>query len=690
MSKMRPGGRRRRPSLLTQFGLLSIVLLAAVGIVLGARLQEGARRRTMHEAIHSAEIITEVGIQPLLHASDLSPDSISVPPSTRAVLDQALRSSVSSRGVVRLTIWNTQHRIVYSDNPALIGRQFESDDELEEAFRGETSSEVTDLTAAEETEERDFGTLLSVYVPLRVDGQGAFTTDEDGTVIGAFEVYMPYEPIARSIASDTRQLYIALAIGLLVVYLCLFRLVAGASRRLRKQAVENAFQATHDALTGLPNRRLLGTELEALLASHEAGSFVALALLDLDRFKEINDTLGHRCGDELLCTVARRLETMPDITCVARLGGDEFVVVSSNVADGHDALLLCDRIEQLLEEPIEVRGVRVCVRTSIGLAIAPEHGDDGESLLQHADVAMYMAKKSSSTRRMYSPDFDDYSPERLGLAAEVRGAIADGQMTLVYQPKLDIASCQVLGVEALVRWQHPQRGLVMPGEFLPIIENTELISPLTWHVLDLSLAQCAEWRRSGVYLCVAVNISARTLGDPSLVENVRVALARHSLPASALELELTESAVLHDQARADETLRHLRDMGVKLAIDDFGTGYASISYLTTLPVDVLKIDRTFVANLLTDRTAAAVVKFTLDLSRHLGLQVVAEGVEDARTLAELLRLGCDHAQGYLIAKPMTADRMLGWMTRWYEATRPEAAALTPTRADLPPVPSMIA
>jgi EAL domain-containing protein (putative c-di-GMP-specific phosphodiesterase class I) len=276
---------------------------------------------------------------------------------------------------------------------------------------------------------------------------------------------------------------------------------------------------------------------------------------------------------------------------------------------------------------------------------------------------------------MYSPDFDDYSPERLGLAAEVRGAIAGGQISLVYQPKLDIASCQVLGVEALVRWEHPTRGVVMPGEFLPIIENTELIAPLTWHVLDLALAQCLRWRQSGVYLGVAVNISARTLCDPSLVENVRIALARYSLPSSVLELELTESAVLDDQARAGETLRQLRDMGVRLAIDDFGTGYASISYLTTLPVDVLKIDRTFVAKLLHDRTAAAVVKFTLDLSRHLGLQVVAEGVEDARTLAELLRLGCDHAQGYLIAKPMSADRMLDWMTRWYEATRQPTPAL---------------
>ena len=656
-----------------QFGFLSFVLLGAVGIVLGARLHQNSRERTLNEAVRSAQIIAEVGIQPLLQPSDLQQDFVPLSDETRSVLDNSLQSSVSTNGVVRIKIWNLQHWIVYSDNTKLIGRWFAGEESLDEAFAGKTVSEITDLNSAEEMEERDFGTLLSVYVPLRVDADGAFTADENGTVIGAFEIYLPYEPIATSIENDTRQLYIALAIGLVVLYLGLFRLVAGASRRLRRQAAENAFQATHDALTGLPNRRLLSTELQTLLDAPATDQFVALVLLDLDRFKEINDTLGHRCGDEVLSTVANRLATIPDTSCVSRLGGDEFVVVTTHVADAHDALVMCDQIERLLEEPIEVRGVRVCVRASIGLALAPEHGNDSDSLLQHADVAMYVAKRTGTTRRMYSPDFDDYSPERLGLAAEIRGAIADGQITLVFQPKLDIASCQILGVEALVRWQHPRRGLVMPGEFLPIIENTEMMGPLTWHVLDLALAQCSQWRHSGVFLNIAVNVSARNLSDPSLVENVRIALARHSLPGNVLELELTESAVLDDQKRAGETLGQLRDMGVSLAIDDFGTGYASISYLTSLPVDVLKIDRAFVGRMLNDRTAAAVVKFTLDLSRHLGLLVVAEGVEDATTLAELLRLGCDHAQGYLIAKPMTADRMLSWMTRWYEATRPEAA-----------------
>jgi len=672
---MRPAG-RRRPSLLVQFGLLSFILLAVVGYILAIRLQANQRSRTLTDAVHTAEIIAQVGIQPLLKPADLQRDFQPLPDATKTTLDTSLSASISRNGVVRLKIWNQQHWIVYSDNPKLVGRWFAADDGLQQALLGTTSSEITDLKAAEELEERDFGVLMSVYVPLRIDAAGAFTSATDGKVIGAFEIYLPYEPIKRSIDHDMKQLYIEFGVGLAVLYLALFRLVAGASRRLRRQAAENAFQAMHDTLTALPNRRLLSAELTQLLANPRGDQHIALALLDLDRFKEINDTLGHESGDAVLGAVAKRLSGELKAACVARLGGDEFVVVVTNVADGTDAMRLCHEIEQLLEAPIEVRGVQLCVRASIGVVIAPDHGRDADTLLQHADVAMYVAKRSGSIRRIYSAEFDDYSPERLGLAAEVRDAISSGQIFLAYQPKLDIATARIEGVEALVRWQHPQRGLIMPGEFLPVIENTELIGPLTWCVLDLALAQNAAWRAHGVELDVAVNLSARTVDDPSLIDNVRVALAKHGLPASCLELELTESAVLGDHARAGEPLQQLRDLGVSLAIDDFGTGYASISYLTTLPLNVLKIDRCFVGSMLVDRTAAAVVTFTLDLARHLHLSVVAEGVEDEATLNELHRLGCDLAQGYLIAKPMRGEQMLEWITRW-NASLQSTSVLTP-------------
>jgi diguanylate cyclase (GGDEF)-like protein len=660
--------RRRRPGLLLQFGLLGFVLLVAVGALLANRLQRTAQQRNLDQAVHSAQLIATVGVQPLLQPADLQRNYLPVPDATEKLLDGAMRSTIADNGIVRLTVWNLQHWAVYSNNNALVGRWIPGMSGLDRAFAGHTAAQVADVGPAEDPERPASGRLLSVAVPLRVDPSGAFTANEAGTVIGAVEISLPDSTIEAAIAADTRQGYIVLGIGLTVVYLGLMGLVARASRRLRRQATSNAFHATHDELTGLANRRLLESQVDELLAAQKPGRHVALALLDLDRFKEINDTLGHHSGDEVLCVVAARLTEHLDAVCVARVGGDEFVVTAS-VADSHDALLMCDEIEKLLDEPVEVRGVSVSVRASIGLTVTPDHGADCDTLLQHADVAMYVAKRSGTTRQMYSPDFDHDIPARLGLATALRDALSAGQIALVYQPKLDIASCQVTGVEALVRWQHPDRGTIMPAKFMPIIENTELIGPLTWHVLDLALAQCADWQCIGIDLAVAVKLSARTLRDPSLVDNVRTALARHGLPGSKLELELAESALVGEQPRLREALSDLQTMGVRLAIDDFATGSASIGYLATLPVDVLKIDRSLVSMLLSDPRAVAIVRVTVDLARELGLRVVAEGVEDERTLAELLRLGCDHAQGYLIARPMPSEQMVGWMSRWYAVTR---------------------
>jgi len=661
--------------------------MGAVAVVLAVTLRDIQVTRSIEDARQRAIIAAQVAYQPHLTDAELTNDFIPLLGEQVAELDEVSRSAISDTGIVRIKIWNQQHWIVYSDNADLIGRWFAGDAELQQALAGDIASQVTGLAGAEEMEERDFGTLLSVYVPLRVDADGRFTSEPTGTVVGAFEIYVPYAPVEAAIASDTRTLYVSIGLGFVVLYLGLFRLVFGASRRLRRQSAENAFQATHDALTALPNRRLLIAHTQRLLDSATPATIapgeahagrVGLILLDLDRFKEINDTLGHASGDEVLIAVADRLTTELPGSVVARVGGDEFVVVAADLADGDAGLALCDRIEALLEEPIEVGGIALCVRASAGLAMAPEHGRSGDELLQHADVAMYVAKRLGTIRCLYAPELDHYSPERLGLAAELRGALADGQITVAYQPKMDFATGEVHALEALVRWHHPERGFISPGEFLPIIENTELIGPLTWEVLGQAMSRCALWRQAGIDVQVAVNLSARTVADPMLVDEVRAVLARHGLPASALELELTESAVLGDHARATEILDSLRDLGVSLAVDDFGTGYASISYLTTLPLDVLKIDQSFVKDLLTDSTAAAVVGFTLDLSRHLGLHVVAEGIEDAATLERLRTLGCDMAQGYFIARPMPAEQVADWITSWNsEAVRSRSAAATP-------------
>ncbi len=665
MRVRRPHRRRtRRLSLLVRFAIISFVLLLAVGLVLGRWLGSIQRERSLDDAVKRAQIVAEGAFQANLTPADLGQDFLPIAPETRQQLDDFIGAAIDADSLVRLKVWNAQHWIVYSDNPVLTGRWFPGDEGLSRALDGEVTSLVTDLSRPEEMEERDFGQLLAVYVPLR-ETTGQFSGDT-GTVVGAFEIYVPYAPVATAIADDTRTLYLALAIGLAVLYLALFRLVAGASRRLRVQAQENAHQATHDALTDLPNRRQLILDLQAMLDRRYGSKYVALALVDIDHFKEINDALGHPSGDTVLQAIADRFrEQMPDAT-VARIGGDEFAIAAENLPHAQAALAVATRIEDVLHAPFEVAGISVSVRPSIGIAMGPDDGRDADELLQHADVAMYVAKRTGTIRRLYSRNLDHYSPDRLSLAGELRDAIAtaSGEVHLAFQPKLDLRTDEVRGVECLVRWKHPQRGFVPPAEFLPIIENTELIAPLTWLVLDQALSTCASWRRHGLEIQMAVNISARTIGSPELYDRVVAALETHGLPPSALELELTESALLGDHSVAAENVTRFRDLGVSIAIDDFGTGYASIGYLTTMPISAVKIDRSFVDNMFSDPAASAVVNFSLGLGQQLGLEVVAEGIEDEPTLEELRRLGCNTAQGYFISRPLGATEFLHWLLAW--------------------------
>jgi diguanylate cyclase (GGDEF)-like protein len=532
---------------------------------------------------------------------------------------------------------------------------------------------------------------------------GPMPDEESGTptatVIGASELYIPYGPIADDIAADKHELWVTLGASLLLLYLVLFRLVYGASKKLRRQAIENEHQAMHDALTDLPNRQMLARELDRMLQRRKDEGHVGLTLLDLDRFKDINDTFGHTCGDQLLMSVAQRLRAEMPHALVARLGGDEFVVVVSGLMSVDEAESLSSDVEALLEAPFPIEGILVSVRASHGVVLAPEHGTTAEELLQHADIAMYVAKRTGNgARRVYTPELDHHSPERLALVAELRDAISSKQIVLVYQPKVHLASGRITSVEALVRWRHPRRGMVPPGEFLPIVESTELIDPLTWEVLDQALATCAGWLASGLRLQMAVNISARTIGSPELVQRVHDALGRHGVPAELLELELTESALLGDHQSAIDNLHQLRAMGVDVSVDDFGTGYASVSYLTSMPLTALKIDMSFVQTMFTDQSSAAVVDFSLGLADQLGLDVVAEGVEDQPTLEALRDKGCTYAQGFFITRPLPAPELVHWLLEWSTrhlprtaspvtraATTPTAAATAPTATLSPTV-----
>jgi diguanylate cyclase (GGDEF)-like protein len=415
--------------------------------------------------------------------------------------------------------------------------------------------------------------------------------------------------------------------------------------------------ATHDDLTGLPNRTLFHRGLAEQL---DLSAPAALLLLDLDRFKEVNDTLGHRYGDTLLAQVGARLTSlMGPKQLVARLGGDEFAV-HLPCADEQAALAFAGRLREVLQEPFQVHEALIAIDASIGISLAPVHAVDGDRLLQLADVAMYTAKGSGSGSSVYDPASDRHTADQLVLLAELRGAVAAGQLVVEYQPQVDALTCRPVGMEALVRWEHPTRGRIMPDVFIPLAERSGIIRPLTALVLDTALEQCRSWRDAGERLTVAINLSARNLQQDDLVEQVRFALHRHRLPAQALELEITESFLMADPHRARQLLTELHELGVTLAIDDFGTGLSSLSYLKNLPVQVLKIDKSFVKHLVRDPSDGLIVRGVVDLATGLGLRTVAEGVEDLATLQHLTALGCTYAQGYYLSRPLPAADVVAW------------------------------
>jgi diguanylate cyclase (GGDEF)-like protein len=433
---------------------------------------------------------------------------------------------------------------------------------------------------------------------------------------------------------------------------------------LRAESATNAYNSLHDVLTGLPNRALFSDRLEHQLrsANRDPSPFSVLAF-DLDRFKEINDTLGHGTGDHLLREIDSRVRpALRAGDTLARLGGDEFAVLLP-AADGDHAARVAGRILSALREPFMLDHLRVSVGASIGIVTFPTHGEDGETLVQRADVAMYLAKGNGLGVSVYDRSADPYNPERLALVGELRSAIAAEELELYYQPLFDTADMHVGAVEALARWCHPTRGMRSPDEFIPIAEQTGLIKPLTLLVTRMAARQCREWNESGLALTVAVNLSAENLLDLELVDDVARILDEERLPAERLEIEVTESMVMVDPERATAQLRRLSAMGIRLAIDDFGTGHSSLAYLRSLPVSDLKIDRAFIRDLATREGDAAIVRSTIELAHQLGLRVVAEGVEDAASLTILQELNCDRAQGFHLCRPAPAEQLLVQLQR---------------------------
>ncbi|TFD75936.1 putative bifunctional diguanylate cyclase/phosphodiesterase [Cryobacterium fucosi] len=515
-------------------------------------------------------------------------------------------------------------------------------------------------------------------VALWIDGVARPGASQSGTVTKAGALAVPTAAMAAAAGvlilgslMDVSALAVVLAALTLVVAVVRTQL---AFRQLVRMADLRRLART-DELTGLPNRRALYADVSARLMAGP-GRAGALLLLDLDRFKEVNDSLGHDVGDRLLVRVGRRLaRQLRSGDLLARLGGDEFAIFLDD-ADRGQALAVAVKLRAALAEPFTLEGIALQTDVSIGIALCPDQGRDLTVLMRKADMAMYKAKAARSGHKVYDSTDDSHGDTRLRTLQELRVALREDQLILHYQPKIDLATERVTGVEALVRWSHPVRGLLYPDKFLVLVEEAGLMRDLTRVVLEKALDQAAIWRAHQDPLTVAVNLSVSSLIDAELPDRVAAMILSRGLSTSVLILEITEEVVLDDFPRARSILARLRDMGIRIAIDDFGTGYSSLAYLRDLPVDELKLDQSFVLPMAGDPRAAALVASSIHLAHSLGLRMVAEGVEDGVACAELARYGCDEAQGYFIARPVPAAELDVWLAE----RRLSGSVLSPARS----------
>jgi diguanylate cyclase (GGDEF)-like protein/PAS domain S-box-containing protein len=498
-----------------------------------------------------------------------------------------------------------------------------------------------------------FGTEVAEFIP-------GFKSDVDMGLKALTGT--PLERVAQT--ADGRRLPVEITLSRVATEDGLFTAIIRdvSERQAQQRALEH--QATHDPLTGLPNRTALARYLGTLLGRASARERVALLMLDLSRFKEVNDTLGHDVGDEVLREVARRFSAqLKSDAFISRIGGDEFAVILPDVAEHTTVDELARRLIEGLRTPIDSRGIAIEVGVNIGIAVAPDHGLDSRELLRHADVAMYTAKRHGAGFEYYDTVDDHHTVRRLGMLSELRTAIESGGIALHYQPQVGLKTGAVSSVEALVRWQHPMYGSVSPAEFVTLAEATDLIHPLTYWTIRSALADLAEWNKQGIELRVAINVSARVLQDVEFPRRLKQLLQTTATRADQVELEITESAMLVDPERAKHIVRELHGLGVLISIDDYGTGFSSLGYLRDLHVHALKLDKSFVVDLETRAQNRVIVESTVQMAHALGLHVVAEGVETKWVEDYLRSIGYDLGQGYLFARPMTAEDCSNWIRR---------------------------
>jgi diguanylate cyclase (GGDEF)-like protein len=638
-----PSGVQRPPRLVLRFALSTAALLAVGAFVILIFVRQHAIQQAESSAVFHSRFVVRSVLGDKLRPADFAQPL----PSSRAdALDKVAQTDVLYGDTLGLELYSPDGRITYDTNRRLVGTT------PADAAHVQAAERSGDVTKSVET----FGghRVLKVYVPVPFVGQNE--------PAGVLALSQDYAPIASAGRRGLLPVIGVLQLVLMTLYLSLFPLLRRVTARLRGQVEQIERLALYDVLTELANRRLFHDRLEqALLTGQRNDTGFALMLLDLDRFKEINDTLGHQTGDAVLVHLADRLKEVARASdTVARLGGDEFALVLLGAQDAASALFVAERIRRALEEPFVVDDLKFQLETSIGISIFPKHGTDAEQLLKRADVALY-ASKDSHVPVVYATEHDQHSAEGLSIVAQIRNAIDNGELLVHFQPEVDLATGDTRRVEALVRWNHPERGLLWPDSFIPLACQSALVRPITRLVLDTAIRQCREWQDAGINVGVAINLAARDLSDSRLEEEITEALRRWKVEPHMLELEIPESAVMSERDRVHRMLARLSERGVRIAVDDFGSGYASLSHLKQLPVDVLKIDQSFVQNLGVNEEDEAIVRSTIDLAHNLGIDVVAEGVESEDVLARLASLGCDMAQGFCLARPTTADEVTAWL-----------------------------
>jgi diguanylate cyclase (GGDEF)-like protein len=640
----RPQGRPweeadRLPRLQLRFAIYTAVGLALATAAILIFVRGYATVQAENSVKYHAKFLSSITL-----GDRLDPEDFAAPVSNmrRAQLDLLFRRRVLVDGTLRATLLSPGGIVTYSTDTALIGKRAGAQN-LGRTLAGE---DIRSETATIHTGQRA-RKVLRVSVPVRFRGEG---------LTGAFVLAQDYAPVSASAKHVFLPVAGVLELVLLALYLSLFPILGKVTDRMRNQMNEIEHQALHDGLTGLPNRRLFRDRVEQALARARRGeNEVAVLLIDLDRFKDVNDTLGHGAGDVVLQEVGARLrKVLRETDTLARLGGDEFGVVAPMERRG-DAGKIVDRIAKALDKPVILDTLTVDVGGTAGVALFPDDGEDMDTLLRHADVAMYTAKETGAGHAYYAAEYDVNDATKLSVTSELRKAIPK-ELEIHYQPQLSLETGRVEGVEALVRWRHPKRGLLPPSEFVPVARHSGVIKQLTAAVLNQALEQSAAWRLDGLDLRMSVNLDMRSLVDPRFPGQVRELLAVWRVPADRLVLEITEDMVMADPVRAADVANELARAGVQLAIDDFGTGYSSFAQLEQLPLSELKIDRSFVTDLDSERRAA-IVRSLVDLGRSLGLRVVAEGVETASVVKTLVSFECSYAQGYLFGRPAPADEL---------------------------------